>query len=407
MENGAEDCQSCQEGFYMSAPASEDTVSTCKHNECTCPNGHQTVSTGRGPTLCETDGTIDCFTCIDGYSLSSDAGPGLQTCKPATCSSSGLPVGPEFYSSECSGLKVEQYCHVSCADGYTGTDSVYTCDKDGTMKGTAPQCQADKCDGKKHTGNMFPAHTGSNCHDVALGESCKAYCTKGYSGTNQTRNCTDKGFTGAAIKCEPDPCDVPGPPANGGMGDCESTLKDHASCTPTCNAGYHLHGKTTCDAGDLHPATCDENTCSEIEPPSNGAIGNCSGTIASGVKCQPTCNSGYKVSGMITCDHGHPTEVTCDATYNCPLVYARRCHDFKGYWTDDDAFLDYPGCERYCNMKGIQTDGKITGCELSNVPAATRDSKGKMCFAHVKPCTIGLAWLGGNAAAVCTHYSEQ
>ena len=57
---------------------------------------------------------------------------------------------------------------------------------------------------------------------------------------------------------------------------------------------------------DLCTTCCDASTA-----PTNGASGNCPSSLASGSTCQPTCNSGYTVSGMSSCTAGTLTAATC------------------------------------------------------------------------------------------------
>ena len=54
------------------------------------------------------------------------------------------------------------------------------------------------------------------------------------------------------------------------------------------------------------PATCDASAA-----PANGAVGTCTSTLASGSTCQPTCNTGYTVSGTSSCNNGTLTAATC------------------------------------------------------------------------------------------------
>ena len=45
----------------------------------------------------------------------------------------------------------------------------------------------------------------------------------------------------------------------------------------------------------------DDNPCDASAAPANGAVGDCTSTLASGSTCQPTCNAGYTVSGTSSC----------------------------------------------------------------------------------------------------------
>ena len=62
------------------------------------------------------------------------------------------------------------------------------------------------------------------------------------------------------------------------------------------------------DAGHVRvfSLSCDASTT-----PTNGAVGDCTDVLASGSTCQPTCNSGYVVSGTSSCTAGTLTAATC------------------------------------------------------------------------------------------------
>merc|ERR1712159_446452 len=58
------------------------------------------------------------------------------------------------------------------------------------------------------------------------------------------------------------PCDASSAPTNGGVGDCTSSLASGSTCQPTCDTGYTVSGTTSCNAGILTAATCAAATCS-------------------------------------------------------------------------------------------------------------------------------------------------
>merc|ERR1712164_116808 len=147
------------------------------------------------------------------------------------------------------------------------------------------------------------------------------------------------------------------------MGDCTSSLASGSTCQPTCDTGYTVSGTTSCNAGILTAATCAAatrsaasdcsstqycydsvwpssdvcHTCSDasypctnansldddctncISPcdassaPTNGGVGDCTSSLASGSTCQPTCDTGYTVSGTTSCNAGILTAATCAA----------------------------------------------------------------------------------------------
>ena len=109
-------------------------------------------------------------------------------------------------------------------------------------------------------------------------------------------------------------CDASAAPANGGVGDCTNSLASGSTCQPTCNAGYTVSGPSTCSSsGVLTPATCSANSCDASAAPANGAVGDCTNSLASGSTCQPVCNAGYTVSGTSSCSAGTLTAATCSA----------------------------------------------------------------------------------------------
>ena len=57
--------------------------------------------------------------------------------------------------------------------------------------------------------------------------------------------------------------------------------------------------------------------CDAITAPTNGALGTCTSSLASGSTCLPTCNTGYTVSGSSSCLLGVLTAATCFSTVDC------------------------------------------------------------------------------------------
>ena len=111
-----------------------------------------------------------------------------------------------------------------------------------------------------------------------------------------TRRTTSWCYDGVltAATCSASPCDASAAPANGAVGDCRviagSTLASGSTCQPTCNAGYTVSGTSSCTLGTLTAATCSASPCDTSAAPANGAVGDCTSTLASGSTCQPTCD---------------------------------------------------------------------------------------------------------------------
>ena len=141
------------------------------------------------------------------------------------------------------------------------------------------------------------------------GSSCQPTCDEGYI-VSGVSSCSLGTLTTAT--CDPAPCDTSAEPENGGVGDCTSSLASGSTCQPTCDTGYTVSGPSSCSLGVLTAATCEPDPCDASTAPSNGGVGDCTSSLASGSTCQPTCDTGYTVSGPSSCSFGTLTAATCE-----------------------------------------------------------------------------------------------
>eukprot|EP01049_Picozoa_sp_SAG25_P003774 SAG25_NODE_224_length_11578_cov_10.606325_1_plen_1024_part_10 len=166
-----------------------------------------------------------------------------------------------------------------------------------------------------HCGRCFAGYTlGSrkcmrnSCICINGTPKTGAACTK--NGSSMCQSCR-AGYVLSTIACTAKSCDALAVPANGAKGTCTTSLASGSSCAPTCTAGYTVSGKTSCMLGKLAAATCKPKPCDASAPPANGAKGDCSANLPSGGTCLPTCNSGYTVSGQVSCKAGTLTPASC------------------------------------------------------------------------------------------------
>ena len=117
---------------------------------------------------------------------------------------------------------------------------------------------------------------------------------------------------GAVYVFSPRGCDTSQPPTSGTVGSCNATLAIGSTCQPTCDTGYTVSGPSSCSFGTLTAATCEPSPCDASTAPSNGGVGDCTSSLASGSTCQPTCDTGYTVSGPSSCSLGVLTAATCE-----------------------------------------------------------------------------------------------
>jgi len=101
--------------------------------------------------------------------------------------------------------------------------------------------------------------------------------------------------------------------------------------------------------------------CDASTAPTNGGVGSCTNSLASGSTCQPTCNSGYTVSGTSSCSAGTLTAATCSAVLCASDEYVSS-HSCVACSTGD------------ANIAGDDASGSDTTCDGTNCPSNQRVS---------------------------------
>merc|ERR1711959_37506 len=110
------------------------------------------------------------------------------------------------------------------------------------------------------------------------------------------------------FKCTAQPCDASAAPTNGAVGDCTKSLASGSTCQPTCSGGYTVSGKTSCLATVVTAATCQKDCTTKLVKPV-GAI-SANALKGSGSCNWGTVNTGYTCTSA-KCMGGTPTQATC------------------------------------------------------------------------------------------------
>jgi len=124
---------------------------------------------------------------------------------------------------------------------------------------------------------------------------------------------------------------------------------------------------------------CDIRTCNFITAPVNGDLGDCRAPMPYGTSCRPTCNSGYKVTGLAYCDAGTFLSAKCvppctqDCTKEQPYSFTNpRCimGPLNGGFGDCAAPMEFrQTCTPTCN-KGFRLKG-LSYCDVDKFVIAT------------------------------------
>jgi hypothetical protein len=139
------------------------------------------------------------------------------------------------------------------------------------------QCQTKYADGRGCSGND---------HWCSSGKCGENYCCSAAAANSSTGNecCSMCGSSGQCLKYSScittpttslSPCDASTAPANGGVGNCTNSLPSGSTCQPTCNSGYTVSGTTSCSLGTLTAANC-------TVTPSPSSSSSCSSSRATG-----------------------------------------------------------------------------------------------------------------------------
>jgi hypothetical protein len=151
------------------------------------------------------------------------------------------------------------------------------------------------------------------------GSTCQPVCDPGYAVSGPSV-CENSVLSPAV--CIP-LCDASTPPANGAVGNCTDQLLSGTTCQPVCDPGYFAPEPSVCDDGVLTPAVC-IRYCNASAPPANGGVGDCVEYMLSDTTCQPTCDEGYIVSGKTSCDAaGALTAADCRELSCCEQTFTK------------------------------------------------------------------------------------
>ena len=162
-------------------------------------------------------------------------GPGVS-CTKIACKDNELPSG--FDTSACANLVAGDFCLVSCQAGFVPAAEKYTCGVDGSFSGTPPTCERVVCPADSLP--VAPGVNVTACVGTVTGQSCDVTCAFGFEGTASSYSCgLDGAFTGTVPSCARKTCAIPSDFSSSALShDCNGILHG-ARCTVSCAAGYY------------------------------------------------------------------------------------------------------------------------------------------------------------------------
>ena len=197
---------------------------------------------------------------------------------------------------------------------------------------------------------------------------CSLTCDVGFTVSDKS-SCDANGVLVAAI-CDSQ-CSASTPPSDGGIGNCPEYLDSGETCQPTCDAGHAVTGLSTCDSGVLSPALCLDTSglaCDASAAPENGDVGDCTATLLSGTTCQPTCDAGFTVSRFSYCDGGEYTAATCSISpTSCET--SPPANGAAGDCPPSGVLETSASCQPTCSPAYLASG--VTSCELGVLTSTT------------------------------------
>lgn len=331
----------------------------------------------------------------------------------------GTIVGlPDNVAALCSNTMVGAECTATCNIGFSGEDSVYTCQPDGTFSGTAPTCTQIDC-GPAPSG--LGSNVVANCNQGTIfGSTCVTECATGYqpatSGGSYVCGLDGEWSTRAPLTCAPVQCalPIPGLDANAEPTDCSASAEFGApACNIECADGFSGSGSYTCGAdgawvGDLTcgPISCDTTELDDLA----NTLRLCGDNILFGDSCTVECAPGYDggsadfscdgdniLTGSLTCTPkdcgpdlglGPNTEFMCTETTfdsSCTVACASGYQVADGGGVPSDPFSGQAPSETTFDLR-CDEDGNWVGQETCE-----RISCGALADILDESLTVGAA----------------
>jgi len=216
-------------------------------------------------------------------------------CSAHDCGSLQAVLGPTAVVKTVTGTTYRSTGIAACKQGYSGGQSTFVCDADGSWHGQL-QCDAIHC-GSRIIG--LDSHAVAKCVGNTMfgGDACVASCIAGYEGGSAKYICTERGNWEGYLQCRKRQCDtvIPGLDAQA-IVEVGGTLygdKVMARCPDGYEGGPATivcgingwEGSITCTPRDCGPlgALLDSNTvsdCGDVNP-------------FGGKSCSARCKEGY------------------------------------------------------------------------------------------------------------------
>lgn len=292
----------------------------------------------------------------------------------------------------CVGKFPGETCEVSCASGFLGGTSIYTCTSQEVFSGTPPSCvQTTTVTTMTSTMTELVACSGglptdwgvnvNDCFGKVNGQTCTVSCMATFQGDSAEYYCNPSTgeFEGPAVTCTKISCNVDQLPSGFDSSGC-SNLVAGDFCLVSCQQGFiPAEEKYTCGVdGNFSgtPPQCERVICpADTLPVAPGVnVSGCIGTV-SGASCEVACELGYQGSAsMYSCG------LDGAFTGTAPVCERKTCalpDSFSIYSHTCDGIQHGAGCTISCaaGYSGSSTEQVCSdGSLLGDLPSCTPDS---------------------------------
>eukprot|EP00929_Paragymnodinium_shiwhaense_P022747 TRINITY_DN14443_c0_g1_i1.p1 TRINITY_DN14443_c0_g1~~TRINITY_DN14443_c0_g1_i1.p1 ORF type:complete len:1322 (-),score=183.34 TRINITY_DN14443_c0_g1_i1:179-4144(-) len=376
----------------------------CKASPCAAPDG--IVGAPQNGTCLEGEsipaGQVCTARCKPGHAPSVQQlrchngilSPSTFNCKPSMCAAPMNVTGASREGTCEEGHRIASggLCTARCADGFTPSPRVLTCER-GRLGPSTFVCKGSPCRAPLGVANAAPEGACAEGMHVAAGGLCTPQCAVGFAPSpGQPLQCRGGQLHPRTFRCKPNPCAVPEAitrvAPDGACGPNVTAIANGERCAAHCDEGYRpVPAALQCTDGQLVPREfeCRAKSCHAHPDVDNAHPVSCvEGTdIVSGGYCTPNCMPGFVADPKerLTCHAGRflPQMFRCKPIPCVAPVNIMRASS-NGTCVEGDTIESGSQCTAHC-AEGYAPTHRVLQCKSSVLLPSTFQCKPTPCVA--------------------------